>query len=173
VREYREEYFLRVAVIMDTFVPKNASPERAEAFEHAVSLAASVSDCMARQEYLVDLFAAGPSLYHLTTGRSLAYLDQILDILACVESSTTEPFDTIEPELMSNLARISTVICVFLDWDDRRSAFVRKIAAQGSAMKIIIVRDGPCTIDPYADPGIASSVQVLTSDNCARGPEAL
>ena len=49
-----------------------------ESFERAVSVAASVADFMARQEYLVDLFAAGPNLYHLTAGRSLAYLDQIL-----------------------------------------------------------------------------------------------
>jgi uncharacterized protein (DUF58 family) len=173
VREYREEYFLRVAVIMDTFVPKNSPPSQADAFEHAVSLAASVSDFMARQEYLVDLFAAGPSLYHLTTGRSLAYLDQILDILACVESSPVEPFDTIEPELMSNLARISTVICVFLDWDDLRAAFVRKIAEQGAAVKVIIVRDGKCSRDPFADPALASNAAVLTPAQCAAGVEAL
>ncbi len=48
---------------------------------------------MARQEYLVDIFAAGPDLYHLMAGRSLAYLDQILDILASVDGSEEEPFD--------------------------------------------------------------------------------
>ena len=81
---------LRAAVILDTHVPGGlgrAAQERRDAFERAVSVAAAVSDFMARQDYLVDIFAAGPNLYHLTAGRSLAYLDQILDILACVNAS--------------------------------------------------------------------------------------
>ena len=97
IREYREEYFHRVAVVLDTYKPARAKPEIAADFERAVSLCASISDYMARQEYLVDLFAAGPNLYHLTAGRSLAYVDQILDILACVDSNPDEPFDTLEP----------------------------------------------------------------------------
>jgi uncharacterized protein (DUF58 family) len=171
VREYREEYFLRAAVILDTHVPRRAGSEYGDAFESAVSLCAAVSDCMARQEYLVDIFAAGPSLYHLTTGRSLAYLDQILEILACVDSCESESFGVMEPELMSNLARISTVICMFLDWDERRRQFVRDILEQGSAVKVVIVRDGECTRDPHAD--IPDAVRVLTRAQCAAGVEEL
>lgn len=168
VREFREEYFLRTAVILDTFVPKGSPQARTDAFEHGVSMAAAVSDCMARQEHLVDLFAAGPSLYHLTSGRSLAYLDQILDILACVEPSRAEPFATIEPELMTNLARISTVVCVFLDWDLRRAAFVQTIREQGSAVKVLIIRDGPCTLLSGLE-----EHRVLSLAACSAGVEAL
>src|SRR5690606_3670931 len=49
VREYREEYFLRAAVVLDTFADEND-----QYFERAVSLCASVSDTMAREDYLVD-----------------------------------------------------------------------------------------------------------------------
>lgn len=139
---------LRVAVILDTHLPKDTAPVRADDFERAVSIAAAVADHMARQDYLVDLFAAGPNLYHLTAGRSLAYLDQILDILACVEGNPEEPFEVIEPQIAELLARISTVICVFLDWNEARRQFVERLAQQGVGVKVIIVRDATCTEPP-------------------------
>src|SRR5207302_1786452 len=56
VREYREEYFVRVAVILDTHIPARAPAGRRDDFERAVSVCAAVSDYIARQEYLVDIF---------------------------------------------------------------------------------------------------------------------
>lgn len=160
VREWVEEYMLRVAVILDTHVAANASQVRRDAFERAVSVAASVSDYMARQDYLVDLFAAGPNLYHLTAGRSLAYLDQILDILACVDANPDEPFNVIEPQIGELLSRISTVICVFLDWNETRRDFVQHMLQHGAAVKVIILRDGKCSINP-ADDATLGDVPVI------------
>ncbi len=173
VREYRDEYFLRVAVILDTHIPRKSGPARSESFELAVSLSAAISDYMARQEYLVDIFAAGPNLYHLTAGRSLAYLDQILDILACVEENPREPFEVIEPEIMENLARITTVICVFLDWNEARRAFVHRLAQNGAGVKVVIVRDGACTLSPLADSEIVGQIPVLSNADVDRGIEEL
>jgi uncharacterized protein (DUF58 family) len=177
VREYREEYFLRVAVILDTHLPASirasSRPRRRDDLERAVSLAAAVSDYMARQDYLVDLFAAGPNLYHLTAGRSLAYLDQILDILACVEESADEPFEVIEPQIAELMNRISTVICVLLDWNDTRRAFVHDLRRQGAAVKVIILRDGACTIDPSIDADVLGEIPVISPDDFARGVEEL
>ncbi|HZZ42183.1 MAG TPA: DUF58 domain-containing protein [Tepidisphaeraceae bacterium] len=173
VREYREEYFMRVAVILDTHVPRGAGDLQRDMFECAVSVGAGVSDYMARQDYLVDLFAAGPNLYHLTAGRSLAYLDQILDILACVGKSEAEPFGVIEPELLENLSRITTVICVLLDWDEARRAFVHRLAREGAAVKVIIVREGKCTLDPSGDSDVFGRIVVLEKSECERGVEEL
>jgi uncharacterized protein (DUF58 family) len=173
VREYRDEYFLRVAVILDTHIPKGAKPVMRDSFEHAVSLSAGISDYMARQEYLVDIFAAGPNLYHLTAGRSLAYLDQILDILACVEENPEEPFQVIEPEIMENLARITTVICVFLDWNEARRAFVNRLAQNGAGVKVVIVRDGACTLSPLADSDVIGQIPVLSNADVKRGIEEI
>lgn len=150
VREYRQEYFHRVAVILDTHVPAG-QPMRRDDFERAVSLAASVSDYMARQEYLVDLFAAGPDVYHLTAGRSLAYVDEILEILACVEATSHEPFIDLAPEVDESLAQITTIICLLLDWNEARREFVARIAQDGAAVKVIIIRDAPPTLDPGGD----------------------
>jgi uncharacterized protein (DUF58 family) len=162
VREYREEYFMRVAVILDTHVPRKAEQGAHDNFERAVSVTASVADYMARQDYLVDIFAAGPNLYHLTAGRSLAYLDQILDILAAVDENPEEPFATIEPQLMQNLAQITTIICVFLDWNEARRAFGSRLASMGCGVRLIIVRDGDPSCDPMLDANVIAVSPTVT-----------
>ena len=152
VREWREEYFLRVGLVLDTYVPKRGlaleQDARRESFERAVSLSAALSDYMARQEYLVDLFAAGPDLYHLTTGRGLAYLEQILDILAVVGTTTTEPLAEIEPEILAHLSRITTIVCVFLSYDEARQQFVERLRMNGVGVKVLVVpADLPEAVD--------------------------
>ena len=173
VREYREEYMLRAAVILDTHVAPRSSSETSESFERAVSLCAAVGDYLARNEYVIDIFAAGPNLYHLMAGRSLAYLDQILDILACVNVNPVEPFDTIEPELTENLSRISSVICIFTDWNQTRRAFAERLRAQGVAIKAIIVREGKCTINPAEDEDAFNGIRVFSKEDFDRGIEEL
>ncbi|MHB0936408.1 MAG: DUF58 domain-containing protein [Armatimonadota bacterium] len=155
VREYTQEYFMRVGVILDTQVRQNARPAEQDNFERAVSLSAAVSDFMARRQYLVDIFAAGDQLHHLTAGQSITYLDQILDILACVESYPKEPFATLEPEIGPLLGKLALVICVLLDWNEARRQFVEHLVTHGVAVKVIIARATPCTLDPDGVPGVA------------------
>lgn len=173
VREYREEYFMRVAVVLDTHVPPKSPAAGREAFERAVSVAASVSDYMARQDYLVDIFAAGDHLYHLTAGRSLAYLDQILDILAAVEANPNEPFETIEPALLQNLAQITTVVCIVLDWTESRRAFVEHLASMGCGVRVLVVRDGSCQIDPAGDAHLLGQTPIITREIYEAGLDTL
>ena len=163
VREWREEYFLRVGVVLDTHVPalpttakglfsreigerlhpkqRQARERRLAALERAVSVCAAVSDALARRDYIVDLFAAGPNLYHLMAGRSLAYREQILDLLACVEPSPEEPLSQITPKLIEELNRLTTVICMVLDWDEPRRQFVENLRSQGVGVKVIWISE--------------------------------
>ena len=152
VREYREEFFLRIGVVLDTHIPpKKPAKERElnyDNFERAISVCASVSEFMARSEFIVDLFAAGPKLFHLSVGRSMSYLDQILEILAGVEETPNEPFDLLTPELMENLAQMTSVVCILTDWNEVRQNFVEELRQLGAGLKVIVVRDTPCTISP-------------------------
>ena len=116
-----------------------ANAESELAFEAAVSACASIADYLSERDYLIDLFAAGPSLYYLTTGRSIAVRDQVLDILACVPNSQTDTLSDIEPEIHANLAQITSVVCVFLTWDDARRSFVERLRANGTGVKVILV----------------------------------
>lgn len=151
VREFREEYFLRAALVLDTFVPLQ-TPAAVGDFERAVSLCAACGDAMNRFNFLVEVLAAGPTVHHLLAGRGTVSLDQMLDVLASVDSTPQAPWDDLVPHLDANLEAISSVVCLFLDWDEARRAMAHGIAQGGAAVKIIVVRDiessGPLTLDP-------------------------
>ncbi len=144
VREYQEEYYCRVALVLDTFVPRKRRPGRrgfAE-LEAAISLSASVADALSRGEYLIDLFAAGPELYVFRAGRHTAHFENILEIVACVEACRHDPFETIAPALADELTNISTVIGVLLDWDASRRLLARTAVQMGCSVKLLVVRNG-------------------------------
>ena len=169
VREYREEYLLRAAVLLDTHAPAPPGLPPPPAFERAVSMAAAVSESMARSEYVVDLFAAGPTLHSLTIGQGTAFLDEILDLLASVDADDREEFETLETAILEYLSQITMIVCVLLDWDTVRQGFVERLRAQGAGIKVVIVRDGPCTLPPPE----GRDVTVLTSAQVDAGVEAV
>jgi hypothetical protein len=47
--------------------------------------------------------------------------------------------------LVDELHSISTVVCVFLDWDRTREHLVRAAAEAGCSVKVLIVREGSTT----------------------------
>lgn len=145
VKEYQEEYFARIALILDTFVPKRATAQDERAFEAAISVVASIADFFSRSEYIVDILAAGPDIYEVSAGRSLAYLENILDVLACLEPCPQPPFQAIGPALFDKLAQITTVAAVLLDWDAPREAFLRRVKSLGTAVRVLMVREGATT----------------------------
>ena len=147
VREYREEYFLRAAIVLDTHVPQ-LSEARCADFERAVSLGAACGDYLNRADYLVDILAAGAQLHHLQAGRGLLSLDQMLEILAGVDSSAAPPWNALLSELSENLERVPSIVCIFLDWDEARRSFASDLLQAGAALKCIVVREGETTLDP-------------------------
>jgi uncharacterized protein (DUF58 family) len=163
VREFREEYLLRAAVVLDTHLPRWPSAAEREAFESAISLCASVSDHLAKRECVIDFLAAGPALYKIQAGRHLAFLDQILEILACIDSDPRPGFETVEPDLSEQLQSISSVVCIFLDWNAARRRFVQGLCERGVGVKVVIVRNGPCTLAPFADEGSFGTIHVFSS----------
>jgi uncharacterized protein (DUF58 family) len=145
VKEYQEEYFARIALVLDTFVPARPRAAEERSFEAAISVLASIADHYSRSDYVVDILAAGPEVYELSAGRSLAYLDNILDVLAGLEPCREPPFAAIGPALFDKLARITTVVAVLQDWDEARERFLREVKALGTAVQVIVVHEGPTT----------------------------
>jgi uncharacterized protein (DUF58 family) len=162
VKEYQEEYFSRIALVLDTFLPKRPSPRERERFEAAISLLASVAGHFSRSEEVVDILAAGPDLYEVSTGRSLGYLDNVLDVLACLEPSPAPPFESIGPPLFERLERLTTVVAVMLEWDDAREAFLRRVRAMGVAVRVLLVHEGG-TRRPWASVSADLGEIVLTT----------
>lgn len=146
VREFQEEYYCRIALVLDTWIPTRRVPRDGfPQLEAAISLSASIADALSATEHLIDLFAAGPELYVFRAGRQLAHFDNVLEILASVDACQSDPFETIAPAVADELASITTAVCVFLDWDNSREQLARTIVESGCQLKLIIVRDGPTT----------------------------
>ncbi|TWU43810.1 hypothetical protein Q31b_13420 [Novipirellula aureliae] len=166
VREYQEEYYCRVALVLDTFVDARSKRRFANAsrdvdceFEAAVSLSASIADALSRGEYLLDLFAAGPELYVFRAGRHTAHLENVLEILACVDACPKNPFEKVSPAISEELNNISTVIGVFLDWDASRAQLARTAAERGCRVVIYVVRDGETSEPIEFDEGRVIQIQ--------------
>ncbi len=145
VREFQEDFLCRIAVILDTFIPARrflftSTPNKGHPkLEAALSLTAALSHKLAQGDYIVDIFAAGPSIYHFKGGRSLAQLDQILDILACVEAESKDPMPQLSGKVLDEIAGIGSAMLLLLGWDPARMELVERLKSLGIALKIVIV----------------------------------
>jgi len=140
VREFEDEFFARHALVLDTFSDEPYS----EIFEEAVSVAASFACALLTQESLLDLLFVGAQAYCFTTGRGLAHVDQMLEILASVRVCADKPFGTLETLALNHIGAVSGCICVFLAWDEPRRRFVEKLKALDIPVRVaIIVNENP------------------------------
>ncbi len=135
VREYQQEYFSRVGLVLDTDT-KNAGEDP---FEAGISLAAGILSQLFRDDALIDLLVLGHQLHPLTLGRSLGYFEQALDRLACMAPGP--PFDASRSEdlLRPHLSGLSSVVFVSASWDERRSSLVRAFERAGVGCRGIAV----------------------------------
>ncbi len=167
VREYQQEYFCRVALVLDTHLGEKKTPQKKADFEAALSLSASIADYLSRQEYLVDLFAAGPQIYIMEAGRSLAHFEQIMEVLACLEPCEENPFAIIEPIIADRISRLTTVIVVLLDLDEARQKFLDFLSREKIGKKVFI-----CNSSMQSN-SAKSSMQILSAQDIKRGIESL
>jgi uncharacterized protein (DUF58 family) len=133
-KEFQEEYFVRLALVLDVEV---RSAEQEKRFERSLSIAASIADALARHEYIIDLFAAGREVFHFQAGRALAHLENILEILACIDSGDQLDVAALEAAILPQAERISAVILVLMDWDEPRARLVRALKAHGVVVRVI------------------------------------
>jgi len=139
VKEFEDEFFVRHALLLDTFVdhPHN------EAFEEAVSVAASFACTVQTQESLLDLLFVGPDAYCFTAGRGLAHADQMLEVLAAVRPCREHPFDALGHLALEHARVVSGCICVLLAWDQPRRLLVEQLKALGlPVLALVIVEAG-------------------------------
>ena len=147
VKEFEDEFFVRHALVLDTFTDDAHS----EVFEEAVSVAASFVCTLPTQESLLDLLFVGPQSYCFTAGRGVAHVEQMLEILASVRTCSDQPFRALEPLVLGHVGAVSGCVCVLVAWDDERRDFIRKLKALGvPVLTLIIVPPGQ---GPKLEPG--------------------
>ncbi len=135
VKEFQDEFFVRHALILDTF----AGVEKHEVFEEAVSVAASFACTVGTQDSLLDLLFVGPQTVCVTTGRGVGQAEQALEALASVQLSTGKPFSALEELVMRYAGAVCGCVCVLLDWDEPRRQLVRRLGERGLPIVVLLV----------------------------------
>ena len=137
VKEFQDEFFVRHALILDTFIDHPSS----DVFEEAVSVAASFACTILTQESLLDLLFVGPEAYCFTAGRGLAHTEQMLEILASVRVCRERGFDDLENLVLRHIGAVSGCICVMLAWDERRREFIRRLKMLGLPILVLVITE--------------------------------
>ena len=136
VKEFETEFFERHALVLDT-----GAAGETEAFEEAVSIAASFVYTIDTQESLLDLvFVAGQPECH-TAGRGEASNVHLLEILAGLGPSQPAEFDQLAREVMGMRATLSSAVFVLLAWDAPRRKLVSALTASGLGVRVLLVSD--------------------------------
>jgi len=167
VKEFQDEFFVRHALVLDTF----AAPEDSARFEEAVSVAASFACAAPTQDALLDLMFVGAEAYCFTAGRGLAHTDRMLEILACVEPATGLSFRALRDAVMERHASLSGCICVLLGWDDERRDLVGRLGALGVPALVLVIGDGAGA--PERETDGAAAVHWLQVGRIAEGLQRL
>ena len=148
VKEFQDEFFVRHALILDTF----AGPEDAAVFEEAVSVSASFACTIDTQESLLDLLFIGPQAFCFTIGRGVAHAEQMLELLAAVAPATEQRFAALEQLVVEHAASVSGCVCIFVAWDEPRRALVRKLQTLGVPLTVLVIREaGAPSLERRAD----------------------
>jgi uncharacterized protein (DUF58 family) len=167
VKEYQDEYFVRHALVLDTFLDR---PEP-EAFEEAVSVAASFACTIQTQESLLDLLFIGPQAFCFTAGRGVGHTEQILEILAAVNPCREEAFEKLERLVLDHAPDVTGCILLFLDWDESRRKLVRQLRQLKVPLLVLVLVNSARLeqLRTTSDPDRPDHFHLLDSDKVAEG----
>jgi uncharacterized protein (DUF58 family) len=135
VKEKRPEYFTRHALVLDTF----GDPANETLFEEAVSVAASFVCRIDTEENLLDLLFVGARAYRFSAGRGLGGGEQLLKILACVESTAKDDFRWLHDAVLQQSGQFSACVLVLLAWDQARRALFDALRWRGVQIRVLVV----------------------------------
>jgi uncharacterized protein (DUF58 family) len=157
VKEFQDEFFVRYALILDTFTEH----EYGQIFEAAVSVAASLAMAPRSHETLLNLMFVGAQTYSFTGGRGVTQTDQFLEILACVRACTEKPFETLFPLVLAHVGAVSGAMCVLLNWDAARQKLVQDLEQAGVPLLVLVLAA------EVATPEVRTKIHFLQLDNLA------
>ncbi len=169
VKEFQSEGRSRTAILIDTrksgtFAKLGAGLRRETPVEAALSLAASVTDALSSTDRVLELLVAGPQVYRFVSAGRVGYLEEVLDLLASVESCRDDPLDRLEPMLFEEIRALQSVLLILTGWDQRRSDLIRNIAAWETGLKVVLITPKLHPIE-----GLPPDVVRLTSKAILRG----
>ncbi len=168
VKEEQDEFFVRHALILDTFQDFKYS----QVLEEAISIAASLACEVQTQESLLDLMFVGHEAHCFTFGRGISHTDRMLEILASVGACRDQDFASLIPVVMERISLLSGCICIFISWDDQRKKLVNYLKTMKINILILLVIDQEDNFDKLAIESIQDdlvSLHILKSGKIAEG----
>lgn len=151
VKEHQEEYFTRHALVLDTAT----SATMDEAFEAAVSVAASFAVASRGPDSLLDLLFVGGDTHRITVGRGLGTTDTLLCVLAAVNPSPPASFALLARSVTAHAPVISSAILVLQAWDEPRARLVAALQGLQIGVRAFVVAESiPDSPAPAVLPGV-------------------
>lgn len=138
VKEYQDEYFVRRALLLDTFVGEF----EAERFEAAVSVAASIAMSERQNDALLDLMFVDQQAYRFTSGRGVDHMPHLQEILASVQQSRKDEFIQLQQSVMRHAGLCSSFVCVLLHWDEQRQHLIKQLAVLEIPVAVFFIHGG-------------------------------
>ncbi|HWD20946.1 MAG TPA: DUF58 domain-containing protein [Verrucomicrobiae bacterium] len=169
VKEFQDEYFVRHALLLDTF----GRALDTELFEEAVSLAASLACAIQDQESLLDLMFVGAEAYCFTSGRGIGRMEKMLEILASVQLCAAKPFTELEQLVLDHAVDISGCVCVLLGWDATRQRLVRSLLARGVPAQVFVLTARETALEPGVMAAAPEDFHVIPAGKLAERLAAL
>jgi uncharacterized protein (DUF58 family) len=137
IREYQQEYFTRIGVVFDD----DATTLTDAGLEASLSLAAGVIAKLSRGEALIDLLVVGSDVHSFTIGRSLGFLPQALDVLACVQPGEVLDSTKLVQRIEPYLAALSCIVLITQSDDTSRATLADEIERRGVSCRVLRVHD--------------------------------
>ncbi|MBI4005060.1 MAG: DUF58 domain-containing protein, partial [Gammaproteobacteria bacterium] len=127
------------------------------------------------QDALLDLIFVSNGAYRFTAGRGLAAVENMLEVLACVDICTEQPFDILQKLVLSHSAETSGFICILLDWDEQRKQLIRQLRSMKIPVLLIIISQKPEIVQSVTDPMLdqPENFWVLQADNIQQSMDKL
>lgn len=146
VKEFQTEFFERHALALDTaFVDGGA-----EAFEEAVSVAASFVYTLDTQECLLDLLFIGEEAHVYTAGRGLLRTEHLLEVLAGVRMHEGDALAGLAAAVRARAGELTSCILVLAAWDEARRRLVDELRRAGLQLLVLAVVPAGLDIDMAA-----------------------
>lgn len=138
IKTWEEEYFVRHALVLDTYGEERGS----RLFEEAVSTAASMALACNDQELLLELMFVAGQAHSFTAGRHVDSLHGMLEVLACVQPEPATDISILTQNVLARGHQLASVMCVFLSWDQSRRDLLDGLRKCGISVTALVVTDG-------------------------------
>lgn len=138
VKEFEEMRFPRYGLVLDT----GLSGSGPDAFEEAVSVAASFVSTMEQECCLLDLMFVRKEPQVFTAGRGVARPDRLMEVLARVKASEESGYESLRRLVLAHANEMTAGVVVFSGWSDDRREFLGALRSTGLELEVYAVGEG-------------------------------